>query len=75
MAHLRRILKAFWFGAALSIILSLAIVATSVMDKTCPVSSPPDAEAVAVSVKVPALVRGQMRIFPSAAPIEEPPPT
>mgnify|MGYP001765674419 CR=1 FL=1 len=58
MARFRRILRDFWFGAAISIILSLAIVATSVMYNTRPAFA---AEAGAVAdtvVKVPAIVSG-----------------
>ena len=75
MAHLRRILKAFWFSAALSIILSLAIVATSVMDKTCPVFAAGSGSS-AVSARAAGTPGGgsDEDLSLPAREVEEPPP-
>lgn len=72
MVHLRRILKAFWFSAALSIILSLVIVATSVMDKTCPVFAAGSGD-VAASPAVTASRPDEDLSLP-AREVDEPPP-
>ncbi len=52
MVACRRILKAFWFSAVLSIMLSVAVVATSVLDKTCPVVAAGSGDSVAEEAAV-----------------------